>query len=75
MLLIQSGRAPLHLALLCYGLSTDERLLLLGRLLASGADINQTVTDGELVCICMFQMLFMFLWFAIYNLIHTHQVG
>ena len=51
---IQFGLAPLHLVLGDPGLSADEKLLLLPRLLAAGAEANQAVTDGELVCICMF---------------------
>ena len=51
---IQRGCAPLHLVLLDSGLSADEKLLLLPRLLAAGAEVNQAITDGELVCICMF---------------------
>ena len=50
---IQRGCAPLHLVLDDSGLSVDEKLLLLPRLLAAGADVNQTVTDGSLVCMCM----------------------
>ena len=50
---IQRGHAPLHLVLLDSGLSADEKLLLLPRLLAAGAEVNQAITDGELVCICM----------------------
>ena len=55
---MQHGRAPLHLVLLHPDLSADERLLLMERLLAAGADINQTVTDGTKVCICMFKKAF-----------------
>ena len=51
---IQRGHAPLHLVLGDPHLSVDEKLLLLPRLLAAGAEVNQTITDGELVCICMF---------------------
>ena len=51
---IQRGRAPLHLVLPDSGLSADEKLLLLRRLLAAGAEANQAITDGKLVCICMF---------------------
>ena len=52
---IQSGCTPLHLVLRRLGLSDDERLLLLEPLLAAGAEVNQTVTDGKWVCICMFK--------------------
>ena len=55
---IQCALTPLHLVLLDSGLSADERLLLMERLLAAGADTNQTVTDGEAVCICMFKKVF-----------------
>ena len=56
---MQCGHAPLHLVLRRTDLSADECLLLLERLLAAGADTNQTVTDGDtLVCICIFQMAF-----------------
>ena len=49
---IQCGFAPLHLVLIYRGWSAGERLLLVERLLAAGAAVNQTVTgDGTWVCI------------------------
>ena len=49
---IQCGFAPLHLVLTDSDLSADERPLLVERLLAAGATVNQTVTgDGPEVCI------------------------
>ena len=49
---IQCGCAPLHLVLIYSGLSADGRLLLVERLLAAGAAVNQAVTcDGTWVCI------------------------
>ena len=34
-------------------MSADEKLLLLEHLLVAGAEVNQTVTDGALVGICV----------------------
>ena len=48
---IQRGLAPIHLVLDDPRLSADEKLILLPRLLAAGAEANQTVTDGSLVCV------------------------
>ena len=51
---IQCGCAPLHLVLLNPFLSADGCVLLVERLLAAGAAVNQTVAGGgEWVCICM----------------------
>ena len=55
---IQSGCTPLQLLLLRSALSADEKLLLMKPLLGAGAAINQTVTDGPLVRICMFKKFF-----------------
>ena len=49
---IQCGYAPLHIMLAASGWTTDERLLLMERLLATGAAVNQPVTgDFPEVCI------------------------
>ena len=48
---IQRACAPLHLLIGDSDLSADEYPLLLEPLLAAGAAVNQTVTNGTLVCI------------------------
>ena len=68
---IQRGYAPLHLVLLNSGLTADERLLLLERLLAAGAEVEQTVTDGAWVGICLSERIHV-LNCAIYELIYNH---
>ena len=50
---IQCGHAPLHLVLLRYDLSADDRLLLAERLLAAGAAVNQTVTGDNDPWVCI----------------------
>ena len=67
----QRGYAPLHLVLHRSGLYADECLLLLERLLEAGAVVNQGVTDGALVGICVSELILVFN-FAIYELIHNH---
>ena len=49
---IQCGFAPLHLMLIYCAWPADEHMLLVERLLAAGAAVNQTVTDDDTwVCI------------------------
>ena len=73
---IQRGYAPLHLVLTVPDLSADECLPLLGHLFKAGAEVNQTITDGEWVCICMLHkaltcFIFCYILFNSYSLIWT----
>ena len=69
---IQRGLAPLHMVLATIDMSADKCLPLLERLIEAGAAINQIITDGIWVCICMLHKRSHILYFAIYLLILTN---
>ena len=73
-MIIQRGYAPLHLVLSVSDLSADECLPLLGRLFKAGAQVNQTITEGEWVCICMLNKALTYFIFCyilhFYNFVH-----
>ena len=73
---IQRGYAPLHLVLTVSDLSADECLPHLGQLFKAGAEVNQTITEGEWVCIFMLNkaltyFIFCYILFNSYSLIWT----